>query len=413
MVGRGVIGHEVEQEAEVAAREPLAQPRQRRVSAEVVVDGVGGDGERRSGDVLVAQVGQHAPALLDHLDVGARDGAPRGAGLPDPEEPDPAEPAGGDLVEHGVVDVVERRPPPERDAALVQRHARVDLVQRRIGGQPHGWTPGTSRIRCCSRLRSARLTPGREQRLGPHAREERHQRGDDRRPPGLVAGAQAGAVVAVEVFVEKDVVLPVRIVDELARAAEDRTAAFVVEQEDAGHAIRQLLGDLVERHVLARAGRALDAELVAVERVHLNQRADDERVDRRPDRPAPVGVAAEHPGVGLGRKIADAVFAAAGVEHVRVLQVIARDRADAVVAQELVGVEHARQDTPQLVVGEQRQHAAPRDAGARRVEVGHQLGSVLLVPQGALDEARQLASAPPDDRPRPRTAAATRRPSAP
>ena len=159
MIGRGVVGHEVQHQAQAAAREPLAQARQRRIAAEVVVNGIGGDGERRSGDVLVAQIGQHATTFLDHLHVGARDRAPRGTGLPDAEEPDPAEAAVGDLVEHAVVDVVQRRAPPERDAALVQRHARVDLVQRRVRHRPHGFAPGASMFRCCSRLRSARLTP--------------------------------------------------------------------------------------------------------------------------------------------------------------------------------------------------------------------------------------------------------------
>jgi len=69
----------------------------------------------------------------------------------------------------------------------------------------------------------------------------------------------------------------VRIVDELPRAAEHRAAPLVVEQEHARHPVRKLLGDLVERHVLPRAGGALDAELVAVESVHLDERADDQQ----------------------------------------------------------------------------------------------------------------------------------------
>ena len=39
--------------------------------------------------------------------------------------------------------------------------------------------------------------------------------GDEPRPSGLVAGAEACAIVAVEILVEKDVVLPVRIFLEL------------------------------------------------------------------------------------------------------------------------------------------------------------------------------------------------------
>ena len=46
-------------------------------------------------------------------------------------------------------------------------------------------------------------------------REQVHEPGDDAGPAGLVAGAEAGAVVAVEVLVEQQAVAPVRIVLEL------------------------------------------------------------------------------------------------------------------------------------------------------------------------------------------------------
>ena len=47
-------------------------------------------------------------------------------------------------------------------------------------------------------------------------------------PAGLVAGAQPGAVVAVEVLVEEDVVAPVGIGLELLRAAVDGPPAVLV-----------------------------------------------------------------------------------------------------------------------------------------------------------------------------------------
>ena len=59
-------------------------------------------------------------------------------------------------------------------------------------------------------------------------------------PAGLVARAKAGAVVAVEVLVEEDVVAPVRVVLELLRAAVDRPAALVVAQEDRAEAVGEL-----------------------------------------------------------------------------------------------------------------------------------------------------------------------------
>ena len=57
--------------------------------------------------------------------------------------------------------------------------------------------------------------------------------GDERRPPGLVAGAHAGAVVAVEVFVEGQQVAPVRIALELVRAAEYGASPVGIAQEEA------------------------------------------------------------------------------------------------------------------------------------------------------------------------------------
>ncbi len=69
--------------------------------------------------------------------------------------------------------------------------------------------------------------------LGVDAPEQVQQRSDQAGPSGLVAGAEAGAVVAVEVLVEQDQVAPVRIVLELGRAAVDRPPAVGIAQERA------------------------------------------------------------------------------------------------------------------------------------------------------------------------------------
>jgi hypothetical protein len=58
-----------------------------------------------------------------------------------------------------------------------------------------------------------------------------------------MAGADAGAVVAVEVLVEEEEVAPVRILLELADPAVHRPAAVLVAQEDpAARMIRALTG---------------------------------------------------------------------------------------------------------------------------------------------------------------------------
>jgi hypothetical protein len=54
------------------------------------------------------------------------------------------------------------------------------------------------------------------------------------RPAGLVTGSNAGSVVAVEVFVEQDVVLPIGVGLEFFRCSIDRAATVAIGQEGAG-----------------------------------------------------------------------------------------------------------------------------------------------------------------------------------
>ena len=80
--------------------------------------------------------------------------------------------------------------------------------------------------------------------IGPAAPQD--QVGDDPRPAGLVRGAEAGAVVAVEVLVEEDVVLPLRIGLEPLDPAEARPPAVGADEEDRDQPVAQVGGDLVE-----------------------------------------------------------------------------------------------------------------------------------------------------------------------
>ena len=82
--------------------------------------------------------------------------------------------------------------------------------------------------------------------------------GDDAGPAGLVRGAEAGAVVAMEVLVEHQVVLPRRVVLEPVDPAEAGPPAVGVDQEDGDQALAQVLGDVAERQLLSRPGRVLD-----------------------------------------------------------------------------------------------------------------------------------------------------------
>src|SRR5215467_4592022 len=140
--------------------------------------------------------------------------------------------------------------------------------------------------------------------LGCAASGEHIDKADDQsRPARLVTCAQSGTVVAVEILVEQEVVLPVGVLLELLGAPVHWPRPSFTAQKDARESARQLLRNLIERQVLSRAGRTLDLEVIAVELVQVQQRADQQSVDRHPNRAAPVGIAAEHAGIRFGRQV--------------------------------------------------------------------------------------------------------------
>ena len=83
--------------------------------------------------------------------------------------------------------------------------------------------------------------------------------------------------------------------------------------------------------------------------MELLQRLDQQIVDRKPDRAAPVRVAAEQSGARFGRLVVHAVLGAVHVEHVGMVRVRSRERADAVGRKEFVFVEHDLAAPAQLV----------------------------------------------------------------
>src|SRR3954469_6194710 len=80
-----------------------------------------------------------------------------------------------------------------------------------------------------------------EELLRRDRREQVQEASYDSRPSGLVARSEAGPVVAVEVLVEEDEILEVRIVLELPGAPVHGPLAALVAQEDARQAPRELL----------------------------------------------------------------------------------------------------------------------------------------------------------------------------
>src|SRR5213596_3707724 len=145
--------------------------------------------------------------------------------------------------------------------------------------------------------------------------------GDEAGPARLVARADAGAGVAVEVLVEEDQVAPVGVALELLRPAVDRAPTVPAPEEDPREPSRELGGHLPEVEHPAGARRAGDLHAVAVEMVAALERLDQEIVHREPDRPPPVRVAAEEPARGLGGLVVDPVLRPVQAEHVRVVLV--------------------------------------------------------------------------------------------
>ncbi len=91
-----------------------------------------------------------------------------------------------------------------------------------------------------------------------------------------MAGAQAPAGFAVEVFVEQDQVAPVRVLGIAAVVAMTGAASVRVAQEEAGEPASQVVGDLLEVEASPGAGRAFHLEAVTVVVMVALQRFDEQ-----------------------------------------------------------------------------------------------------------------------------------------
>src|SRR5580765_5515583 len=83
---------------------------------------------------------------------------------------------------------------------------------------------------------------------GIEHRERFDRPGHQSRPARLMAGADAGAVVAVEILVEKNQITPVRIVLELCGGAVDGPPSALVAQENIGKTAGDLIRHFPQRH---------------------------------------------------------------------------------------------------------------------------------------------------------------------
>jgi hypothetical protein len=98
-----------------------------------------------------------------------------------------------------------------------------------------------------------------------------NQFGDQSGPAGLVIGAESCPVVAMEVFVKQDVILPVRVTLELFRAAKNRTLPILISQKEICQPPRNLFRHLTSIHHLAGPSRTFNLEVIAQEVMELLQ----------------------------------------------------------------------------------------------------------------------------------------------
>ena len=117
------------------------------------------------------------------------------------------------------------------------------------------------------------------------------------RPAGLMAGAQAPAGFAVKVFVEQNKVAPMRVSREAGIVAVTRTSSGLRRAGKCAASRRASSCATSWRFMSCPEPVGHSTfRLVAVKMVIAFQRLDQQVIDRKPDRPAPVRVAAEEPG---------------------------------------------------------------------------------------------------------------------
>ena len=133
-----VVRNEIEDQTQTATLKTLTEPGEGFVSAEVLVNTVVANREAGAADVFVSEVLQDAAVLGEPVGMRSRHASRRLARLPDTKEPDDVEPVGGQPIEFGIRDVVERGVSPQRGREFREPDPRVDLEERWIARPRHG-----------------------------------------------------------------------------------------------------------------------------------------------------------------------------------------------------------------------------------------------------------------------------------
>src|SRR5215831_3052005 len=139
--------------------------------------------------------------------------------------------------------------------------------------------------------------------LGTQACEKIERSRYDSSPTGLMACTQSSPVVAMEVFIEEDVILPVRVLLEFPRSAVDWASAVFVAQENGCQSSRDLFCDFEQSQIVSGTSRALHFELISIKLIQVQQTPDNEGIHRHPDRTSPVRISSKHPCIRFSRKV--------------------------------------------------------------------------------------------------------------
>src|SRR5215472_5969190 len=116
----------------------------------------------------------------------------------------------------------------------------------------------------------------------------RDQGTGERCPSRLMGGTEALSGLAVEVFVEEDVVAPRGIALEELGLAIHRTPPLRVEQEEPKQPTFEFVRDLAEVRLCAGTCGQLDGEALAEGAVQVAERLERKKIEGEPDRTPPV-----------------------------------------------------------------------------------------------------------------------------
>ncbi len=143
-------------------------------------------------------------------------------------------------------------------------------------------------------------------------------------PTGLMTRPDAGTVVAMEILMELDEVPPVGVVLEFLGPAINGAHALFIPLKCGYQPLGKFMRDVDKIQVLARTGRALHGEAVAVVGTQPEERGIEHEVHRHPDGSPPVRITAEHAAVGFTWLIRDRKLMLPLLEDERMIQVVAR-----------------------------------------------------------------------------------------